>query len=366
MDLNEIYNTLSNVKANPAISVFVKTHRTFPDNEQDPIALKNAISDLEKQLLEKWSKREVEPIIEKIQQELHDHNHNYNLDTLAIFATADEARVYRFPFETVDRIIIDEHFAVRELLREINSSLRYYIVTVSRTYGRMIEVYNDHVLHEFNESDEIQGYAFPLENTTLYNTQSGDRANGISEDNYLKEFANRVDKSVQEIYRKNPHPVILFADKGLIGIYQQVADNPKIIAGTVTNSANLEGPAADLVKEAKAAIDAYQIETQQQHIEEISKARGQNQLLQDLTDIHRATNEGRIQTLFVRKGYVQAAKIAEDTQAVAPLEQHDTEATTQDIVNDIIASVVQHGGQVKFISPDHYQEKLGIVAQTRY
>lgn len=32
--------SLRETKANPAVSIFVKTHREHPANEQDPIALK--------------------------------------------------------------------------------------------------------------------------------------------------------------------------------------------------------------------------------------------------------------------------------------------------------------------------------------
>ncbi|BBI65940.1 hypothetical protein PKHYL_01310 [Psychrobacter sp. KH172YL61] len=35
--------SLRETKANPAVSIFVKTHRAHPANEQDPIALKKSV-----------------------------------------------------------------------------------------------------------------------------------------------------------------------------------------------------------------------------------------------------------------------------------------------------------------------------------
>lgn len=43
INLKETFKTLRGQTGNPAVSVFIPTHRTFPDNEQDAIALKNQL-----------------------------------------------------------------------------------------------------------------------------------------------------------------------------------------------------------------------------------------------------------------------------------------------------------------------------------
>ena len=42
------------------------THRSFPDNKQDPITLKNLVKQTEERLLAQMDKREVWPIMEVI------------------------------------------------------------------------------------------------------------------------------------------------------------------------------------------------------------------------------------------------------------------------------------------------------------
>lgn len=44
VNLKHTLKNLRAVTADPALSVLLKTHRTHPQNEQDPIALKNALS----------------------------------------------------------------------------------------------------------------------------------------------------------------------------------------------------------------------------------------------------------------------------------------------------------------------------------
>ncbi|WP_438321024.1 baeRF3 domain-containing protein, partial [Veillonella sp. ZSJB6] len=50
---------------------------------------------------------------------------------------------------------------------------------------------------------------FPINNSTLPNNSKADRTGSSDDDMYLKEFFNRVDKSLQELYNKSPLPVIL-------------------------------------------------------------------------------------------------------------------------------------------------------------
>lgn len=68
MNLQQVFDQLNTVQANPAISIFVPTHRTFPDNQQDAIALKNALKELETRLSEAHDKREVQTRLEQIQE----------------------------------------------------------------------------------------------------------------------------------------------------------------------------------------------------------------------------------------------------------------------------------------------------------
>ena len=59
--------SLRETKANPAVSIFVKTHREHPANEQDPIALKNQLKVAEDRLTKEYDKRTATTILDNIQ-----------------------------------------------------------------------------------------------------------------------------------------------------------------------------------------------------------------------------------------------------------------------------------------------------------
>ncbi|MCH7336830.1 hypothetical protein [Acinetobacter sp. NIPH 2699] len=363
MNLQKIFDQLNITQANPAISIFVPTHRTFPDNQQDAIALKNALKELETRLSENYDKREAEALLHQIEQKLADHNHNYNLDTLAIFASAEDTQILNFPFQVKPRVIIDQHFATRDILRELNNAVHYYLVIVSRDQGRLLEVFNDQLVREFHQDDELQGLNFPIENTHLYTTSSNDRSNATKEENYIKEFLNRVDKSVQEVYKQNSLPIFVVGDERTVSFYQQVSDNPTAIAATVTNSTNLEAEARLLIDEAQDKVDSYRTTLQQASQAEISQAKSQNLLIEDLSSIYRAAKEGRIDQIFIRKGYVQPATVDAETLNV---ELNLDTTNTDDIVDDILSIVLQHGGKAHFLDAKFLDDNANLLAKARY
>jgi hypothetical protein len=361
MNLYDIYNTLNQTQAEHAISIFVPTHRTFPDNQQDAIALKNSLSELETRLLENTDKRQVETILKQIEQVLVDHDHNYNLDTLAIFATAENAQLFRLPFQTVPRIVIDERFALRELLRELNNGVGYYLLTISKTQARLIEAYNDTIVHEFDQSTELQNPTFPIQNDIGGNAERG---NDIAEENSYKEYLNRVDKSVQEIYNQNKLPVFVVADSRTAALYEQESDNKAIIAGSITNSSHTDGSIQNVLNDSQDTVAEYRKTQQLDAVEKIGQARGQNLLLEDITDIYTAAVEGRVSEIFVRKGYVQPAKIDAEKRQIQLTDQDDR--TTDDLVDDLIEATIQNGGHAYFIAPEVFPEGANLYAKTRY
>lgn len=363
--------SLRETTANPAVSIFVKTHRTSPDNEQDPIALKNQLKVAEERITNEYDKRTAATILEKIHAEVDELNHNYNLDTLAIFASVDDVQVIRLPLDTEERVIISTRFATRDLVRDMASAVHYYAVVITRDHARLIEASNDRVVVEFDKNDKEQNHMehipFPIENTTLYTTSGADRSAASNEDNYLKEFLNRVDKSVQELWGDHKMPLIIVGDSRNISFYKEVCDRPENIIATVDNVTDLEeGSAQHIIDGLHDAVESYRKSLHTAAMGEVDKARGNNLLRTDLQGIYQAAFQGAGETLYVRQGYIQPAKIDEKAQTLEPKDDATAEGVTDDAVGDIIEHVMHNGGEVVFLPKDIMGEDQPIALVTRY
>jgi hypothetical protein len=71
----------------PCISLYQPTHRHHPDKQQNPIRFRNLVKALEESLRQKYSTRDVRPLLEPLQNLAEDHSFwNHSLDGLALLA----------------------------------------------------------------------------------------------------------------------------------------------------------------------------------------------------------------------------------------------------------------------------------------
>ena len=363
--------SLRETKADPAVSIFVKTHREHPANDQDPIALKNQLKVAEERLIKEYDKRTATTILDNIHAKTKELNHNYNLDTLAIFASTDDVQIVRMPLDTTERVVISYRFATRDLVRDMASAVHYYIVVLTRDGARLIEASNDRVIAEFDKDNDkqnnMESIPFPIDNNGLYTTGDGgsDRSSN-NESSYLKEFFNQVDKSVQELWGEHKMPLVIVGDIRNIGYYKDVCDRPENIIATVSNVTELEeGSAQHIVDSVQEAVEKYRTSLHEAALGEIDKARGANMLRTDLQDVYRAAFQGAGETLYVRRGYIQSAKIDETAQTLT-LVDDAAEGVTDDAVGEIIEHVIHNGGKAVFMPQDIMSADQPIALVTRY
>lgn len=364
--------SLRTTKANPAVSIFVKTHREHPANEQDPIALKNQLKVVEERLNNEYDKRTASTILENIHAKIDELNHNYNLDTLAIFASTDDVQIIRLPLDTVERVVISHRFATRDLVRNMASAVHYYTVVLTRDNARLIEASNDRVVTEFDHNhhkqNNMESIPFPIENNGLYKTGDGgsDRS-ANNESSYLKAFFNQVDKSVQELWGEHKMPLVIVGDAKNIGYYKDVCDRPDNIIATVSNLTELEeGSAQHIIDGVQDAVESYRTSLHEAALGEIDKARGANRLNTDLQDVYRAAFQGAGDTLYVRRGYIQSAIIDETAQTLAIADDAAADGVTDDAVGVIIEHVIHNGGKAVFMPQNIMSDSQPIALVTRY
>lgn len=363
--------SLRQVRANPAVSIFVKTHRTHPDNSQDAIALKNQLAVTQERLVNEYDKRTADGMMSSIYAQTETLDHNYNLDSLAIFASPDNTQVLRLPFDVVERVVIGDKFATRELARELSQAVHYYVLVVTSEKARLIEAVNDRLVKEIgNDStrqEAMSELTFPINNTTLPTGSKSDRTGSSDDHSYLKEFMNRVDKSLQEFVKIDPLPVILVGDSRTMGFFEQMCDNPSIIIGKADHIANLkEGRADDIIKEVQTIVAQKRDERFNIALGNLEKARNDKMVRTDLQQIYRSVVEGNAITLLVKQGYIVPAIIDEQNATLLVQDDPTGDGVTDDAVGEIIELMTNNGGEVVFVPADKMNDNEPIALITRY
>lgn len=85
MTIKQQLQVLATEKNTPCVTISLNTHRTYPDNAQDAILLKNLLKDAENRIINEFGKRTVSSLLEKLAGIESEIDVNYNLNSLHIF-----------------------------------------------------------------------------------------------------------------------------------------------------------------------------------------------------------------------------------------------------------------------------------------
>ena len=355
--MNTTLKKLKDITSDCCVTITLQTHRTLPDNEKDPILLKNLIKEVQARLQESCGKSLVKVVMDKINTLAENIDHRHNLESLILFANEDMADYTRLPITVENRVVIDKTFATRDLVRALHRESSYYVLVLSRDRARLIEAFNDKVTAEIETG-------FPMDNSNLNPTQRAEAAIGNRQTMLLLEFFNRVDKQLNEIQKEKPLPVIVCTEESNFPEYLKIADKKEIIAGKL-NGNRMQEKSHHIVDLAWPVIKQLNKEKNNQRLAELHIAVNSQNFLTDFNDIWQAINEGRGKTLFVKKGYFQPARLENDRIELIT-EENSANSNVDDIIDEMIEKNLGLGGDAVFINGEELDKFQGLVLVTRY
>lgn len=356
--MNNVLKQLKNISSDCCVTIILNTHRTLPDNEKDRILLKNLVKEAETRLANECDKQSLSPITDKLNALVATIDHRQNLESLILFASDQIAKYTRLPIAVQDRVFIGKTFAIRDLIRTLNKEKGYYVLVLSRDKARLIEAYNDKVVQEREGN-------FPIENVSLYPKQSAEAAIASRQTSLTQEFFNLVDKQLIEVIKENALPVLICTEESNYYQYLKIADRKEIIIGHL-NGNRVDEKAHHIIDAAWPVVQQVRNQKNSQRLQELSAAENTGKFVTDINDIWRAVNQGRGETLFVRRGYLQPAKLVNDTIELVPDGQTGTADVIDDIIDEIIEINLQYGGDSVFLSEEELNNYQGLVLTTRY
>ncbi|WP_261511171.1 baeRF3 domain-containing protein [Chryseobacterium paludis] len=359
MSLQEKLQKLANERNEPCVSISLSTHRTFPENQQDEIILKNLVKEAENRVIDEYGKRPAAGVLEKLEKIADKVDHQYNLDSLHIFLSKDTEEIIKSTWTSRGNVAeIDEKFAVRPLIKAAVRAQEYLILLLTQNGTKLYEALNDSIINEIRE----EGFPFPQ--NPFYITHSDVRSDSKQVDNQIREYFNRVDKSIVEISKKSNLNVIVVSTADNYSKLLEVADIPKIYIGH-DNKSYVSAEEHHIVEQAYEIIKARQKESRTLAIEEIKEAVPRGTVLTDLQEIYQAALDGRGDLLIVHQDYEQPVKMVDDRTF-----EYVDDSKEQDAVDDIVSiiawEVFSKKGRVHFTQQDGLLDLGKIVLKTRY
>lgn len=357
--MNLTLKNLKEINSENCVTIIMNSHRTKPDYLKDELILKNHIKEVETRLLADTTKRDATKLIEKLHALAAQIDHSLNLDSLILFVNHDIAEFTRLPINVVDRVIIDDTFATRDLVRALHAQAQYYVLVLSQEKVRLIEAINDKVVREFKKP-------FPIENKQFFTKNRTEAAVASRKSNLIAEFFNNVDKEVNRIRKDNPFPVLICTVEENYPEYLKIADEKNSIFKFFLNKNRINEKDHAIVQEAYKLVEDYNVNRNNERKKELLKAVSENKFLSDVNEIWKGISQGKIQTLFIEQGLFQPAVMENDEIVYVSEERRTEKGIIDDIYDELIEWNMKYGGDVVFLPKGELDKFNGFGAVTRY
>jgi hypothetical protein len=322
----------------PALSLLLPTHRTSPDNKQDPIRVKNLVTEATDRLSEEFSTRELEPLLKNLEELVEEIDYDYALDGLALFVADDFAKKFYLPFTVPKRVIIDQSFATRDLVYGLHRAQRYWVFLLSQNASRLLAGVGE-TLKEVNNKD----FPLQMEGPGATTAPPGSADSAYVDDRHRR-FFQSVDQAFTAYAADDSLPIIVGGVIRQISFFQEVSQYQSQIAGTITGNFD-SATEAELMPQVWPIVQEVRAKQRADALAALDTAMGEKKVASAPEEIWQFANEGRGQLLLVENGYHIPAVVDEKGGLKIVDEKGGTEVM-DDAIDEIMEAVLAKGGEV--------------------
>lgn len=353
---------LQKISGYPALTITLPTHRTSPENRQDPIRVSNLVSEAHERLLAEFPKREVEPLLTRLDKLVETIDYRYTLDGLALFVNRDFARAFFLPFSLKERVAVDETFLTRDLVFAMNRTPRYWLLALSEQPTRLFE-------GSRKTLTEVKEEGFPLKHTGPGGELPLPGGFGVKKSQYRDErhrqFFRQVDAALRPFLLDDPLPLIVVGVDRYLAFFKEVSDHKNAISATLEGSHD-STPEHELGELVWPVVKQALAEDRQKYLDELDQAVGERKFVSTIGEVWRMAVAGRGRLLLVEEDYHYPARVDESGLHIEPAEEIADPDVLDDAVDEVINTVLDKGGKVVFLENGQLEAHSRISLILRY
>ena len=363
----------------PSVSITVALVKTMPERKNNVTKVRNAVASAKKRLLQEFSERDIQPILDKLQVQVDGIDFTQiNAQGLALFANKHVAARYELLFTVPDRVVVDAIFEVRNVLWALNRMSKYWVLALSEKPTRLFHGANDS-LHEIIEpaQDEFgvdqDGFPYTYVRPELEKSFHIDSGTGTvvnldgSLDAHKKKFIEYMFKLADRFFKAEPLPLVVIADEKNYSIFKDASHGYPVavfVHGDYCKR-NAHGISEAVWPEVQKYVDE-QIE--HKVAEFVEGKMGQAHQAQGFEKIWQLAHEGRVHELLVEEGYtVKGFFNPESASYILLADAKTVPGEAVDLVNDLIETVLSKGdAKITFCKQGSLERFEHVAAILRY
>lgn len=361
-----------------SVSIYLQTHRTNQEAQQDPIRFKKLLNEAEQKLSDRGLREdEIDNILKEAWQLVETGNFwLHQSDGLAIFCTPDFFEFYKVPQSFDNFVYVDDRFFITPLLPMLARDGSYYVLALSQKEVRLLDCTRETQarieLEEIPESYEEfqQNYTFERHSGGRPSGANGGMTyHGLGDDQKeekvkkLQEFISQVESGVTKYMKNQGDPLILAGVVEIASTYRKYNQYNELVEDFIKGNTD-EKSNKQLRKEGWKIIKPQFLSVIENELDRYADLSNTDKISSDLEDVVKASRHGRVESLFVPTGKYRWGKFDESEDAVLTDDQQ--EDGFHDLYNYAALHTLTKGGKVYALSGDRMPEYSSIAAIFRY
>jgi hypothetical protein len=356
----------------PGVSIFLKTHPSWPEKEHSVIKLKNSIKEAKSQLAGSgYDEDMIKKILRQADKLLEDEEFwARQSEGLAVFLSKDFFVYYRLPVSFEDRVIVSSYFYLKPLIPILTETGRYYILDLNIKNVRLFEATYDSIrqfelgdiktniedLIEYKGREDLQVHTGGGggANTAFY----GDFYTNDDQREEIRIFYKQVESSVQELLKDSSEYMILVGVEGLQSLYRGITTYRHITEDGLDGSWDHLHP-NELQQKTFEIIKPYFEKDKKEAINHFNSGNYRDRVITGLKAILGKSYSGLVETLFVKKGVIKWGTFnTEEFHLNVALE---SDGNNYDLLNFAVIHTLLYDGRVFLVEDEEFEHDIGAI-----
>jgi len=326
--------------AYPSVTVLANTRRGSALAEDDLVSIRAQIDRADDRLRTDVHDEVREMVVARLHALLAAHRDDRPGTALALFASPDHSALVHLGREVRPRIVIDDTFATRDLVADLNRTAAFHVVAISDRKMRVL-VGNRHRLVERRDD------RFPVLR---------------DEDEPAGPWRRRIAEELELVCRERRLPVVLAGvERTLASVHVDLGDRR---VGVINGNHDRTGW-ADLHTLAWPLVVDWLRTDGARALERLDRARSAFRYAAGIDEVFPLATEGRIELIVAEDGFAPSVRLGSQGQLIPAADLEHPEVV-DDIVDDTMELVLRYGGESVIVPDGVLGEQGRVAAVLRY
>lgn len=336
-----LLDDLQRRSAYPTITVLANTTRDNGLDDVELMGLRAMINRVDERLADDVDDDTRVAMVEQLHTLLEAHRDQPATSAVALCVSPELATVVRLGRPVRERVVIDDSFATRDLVADLNRTAQFRLVTVSE---RKVRVFLGDRHRIVEQRDDV----VPL-------LRDDDEPKAV--------WAHRTDSALRDLHTDRPLPTVLAGvDRSLRDVTAVPGDS---VVGTI-KGAHDRTQWSELHTAAWPLVVDWLRADRRRALDRLEAARSAARYAGGIDEVYALATDGRVALVVVEEGFELPVRLKDHDQLERAEDDPEAPDVVDDIVDDTIELVLTQGGEAVMVADGDLDEAGRIAAVLRF